>query len=203
MSPPQSPESPAPPTDADHPVVLEATLRIDAPGPRKFEGVWLEHPGGKARWVVDYRGRELWRSFDGAMVMATGHCYQPFGQAINAPHFEVETLRLLDMDSGRGRFLSLGAERTMTGEFTTRAAPPGSKLAASPPERVFVVGGTSYALANIADAGEGFATVVGRFLEVNLRYAATDQDEELWLLAVHEPGWTPDPSTSRRRIPCP
>jgi hypothetical protein len=182
---------------------LAATLRIDAvPGPRRFQGVWLELADGQ-RWLVDYRARDLWRVFDGAAVYVTGHCYVPFGQAINAPHFAVETLgHVYEYDVG-GPYRSMGPELTLTGEFTLRTAPAGSKLAGSPPERVFVAGDTTYALANPADAGVGAATVIGRVLVVNLTYAATADSERLSLLDIHEAGWVADPNTAARRVPCP
>ena len=203
MSPPPVATPPPPDVAVEPLTTVTATLRIDAnPGPRKFQGVWLERPDGE-RWIVDYRDRGLWRGFDGATVAVTGYCYQPFGEAINARHFAVETLRHSSERDVRGPYVSLGPERTLTGQFSTRTAPPGSKLAGSPPEHVFVADGTTYALANKADAGEGAATVIARLLVVNLAYAATADEERLWLVDVHDPGWTPDPKTARRRIPCP
>jgi hypothetical protein len=180
---------------------LTATLRIDPqPGPRHFQGVWLEHGG--QRWIVDYRARELWRAFDQHEVIVTGGCFVPFGEAITATHFDIATLRVADPEAARGRFLAVGPERTLPGQFTTHAWPAGSKLAGSSETR-FEADGTSYAIAGGEPAGTGAATVIARTVDVSPTYTATTGGQQLWIVGVHEPGWAPDPAPAPKPIRCP
>lgn len=193
MTPP--PEAVSAPTDRR---AITATLRIDAqPGPRHFQGVWLEH--GERRWIVDYRARDLWRPFEQLEVAVTGYCFVPYGEAINASHFAIETLRVADRKAAR-ELLGLGPEIALTGTFAERAHPAGSKLAGSA-ESVFEADGVSYAIAG-GEPGTAVATVLARKVEINPSYAATSGGAQLWIVAVHEPGWTVDPSQAPTKIPC-
>lgn len=192
----------APPTpSAPETAAFTATLRIDPqPGPRRFQGVWLEQ--GERRWIVDYRPRELWAAFDQHEVIVTGGCFVPFGEAIHATHFAVSTLRVADPKAARGQFLAIGPERTLSGHIAERAWPAGSKLAGSS-ETVFEAEGTTYAIAGGEPPEIGAATVVARTVEVSPTYAATTGGPQLWLVEIHEPGWAADPATAPRRIRCP
>src|SRR5262245_48072387 len=85
-----------------------ATLRVDpAPGPKHFQGVWLEVENGK-RFVIDYWARSLWRGFDGSEVIVKGDCYEPFGEAINATHFRVDEMKFAMPMPGRAPYLTIG-----------------------------------------------------------------------------------------------
>ena len=102
-----------------------ATLRIDAePSGKRFQGVWLELPDG-ARWVIDYRPRACWLALADQEVVAVGAHYTPEGQAIRAPHFRVETLRVRDATSAS--VVALGPEQTWTGTVVEVQGAPGSK----------------------------------------------------------------------------
>lgn len=87
-----------------------ATVRVDAqPAGKKFQGVWLELADG-ARWVIDYRPRLPWRSFADREVLVTGGCYEPFGQAITAPHVRVDRMRFAEDRRGVQPYLEVGPE---------------------------------------------------------------------------------------------
>ncbi len=192
--------TPPPRVTTTDPSAITATLRIDAePGPRRFQGVWLEH--GDRRWVVDYRARELWRSFDQLDVSVTGYCFVPYGEAIDASHFAVETLRVVDRKAARGQLLGIGPEIVLTGRFAERSYPAGSKLADSA-ESVFEADGISFSIAGGEPASTGPATLLVREVEISLSYAATTGGSPLWIVAVHEPGWTRDTATAPTKIPC-
>ncbi len=195
------PPQPTEPTSSSAPAKpgFRATLRIDAePGPRRFQGVWLEH--GDKRYLVDYRKRELWTTFDGLAVDITGHCFEPFGEAVGATHFAIETLAVADRKASR-RFHGFGPEQTLTGSFVTETGAPGTKLEGSA-LAYFEADGKRRALAG-GESGEGGATIIARVVEINLAYAATTGGEQLWVIARNPQGWVQDPATAPRRIQCP
>jgi hypothetical protein len=195
--PPSRPPS-APSTPAAKPG-FRATLRIDAePGPRRFQGVWLEH--GDKRYLVDYRARELWTVFDGLAVDVKGHCFQPFGEAVGATHFAIATLAVADRTQSR-RFHAIGPEETLTGSFVTETGTPGTKREGST-LAYFEAGGKRRELAG-GESGTGAATIVARIVDINLAHAATSGGEQLWVVARHPAGWVQDPETAPERVPCP
>ena len=193
------PVTPTDPVAASATPGFRATLRIDAePGPRRFQGVWLER--GEHKWLVDYRARELWTAFDGLSVDVTGHCFEPFGEAVRATHFAIDTLAVADRKTSR-RFHAIGPEQTLTGTFVNESGPSGTKMVGSTAQ-YFEVDGTRRELAGGED-GDGAATVIARTVEINLAYAATTGGEQLWVVARHPRGWVQDPATAPRRVPCP
>lgn len=196
-----TPASPQP-TPAAH--ERRATVRIDAePGSKRFQGVWLEFADG-ARWVIDYRAREPWRSFQDREVLVTGGCYEPLGQAIMATHFRVDRMRLVDPVRGRQPYLEVGPEQLLHGELVIESAPTGSKLAGTSALTFRVEDGTRYPV-----TGDGALTPAGpvavraRVLLADLTYAARTGDSDLWILDVHDPDYTPDPSTQPTPRECP
>lgn len=201
-SPAPPPKDPVHPTDPTAPAPdasdeLHATLRIDAqPSGKKFQGVWLELADG-TRYVVDYRARELWRGFEGAEVIATGHCYEPFGQAISARHFRVASLRFAAPPARSVPFRALGPEIVLTGELVAASYPAGSKLAGSSTTE-FHAGGTVYQIAGADFAVRiGPATIKARTVERDPAYAAHVGGPTLWLASLH----SGEPSRDRPR-PC-
>jgi hypothetical protein len=193
------------PTDPTAPPLKEyrATLRIDAqPGGKKFQGVWLDF-GDDTRWVIDYRPRELWRGFADHEVTVTGHCYRPFGQAINAPHFRVATMSFVRRPATAVPYFSIGPERWITGAFRTLTFPAGSKRAGDQEPRFHDEHGTAYHVAGEASSTvEGPATIRARVLERNRAYTATTGEDDLWIVEVHEAGHVPAPSRDTP-IDCP
>lgn len=111
---------------------LRATVRIDAqPAAKRFQGVWLELGDSGARWVIDYRARDVWRPFADRAVLVTGRCYEPEGQAIGAQHFEVERMRFAGSGRPDAPILEVGPETRLRGMFAEITYPAGSKLAGS------------------------------------------------------------------------
>ncbi|MCY1009770.1 hypothetical protein OV079_30250 [Nannocystis pusilla] len=165
-----------------------ATVRVDAePGDKKFQGVWLERDDG-VRWVVAYRPEPWLAAFEGQRVQVTGAVYQPEGQAILAPHFRVETLRLAPGATTDAPFVAVLAERRLAGTFQERVGGPGTKLEG---ERYLVFeadDGTAYLLANAPAGGDSgrAATVKARVIEMS-PYVARRGGPYLWVLDV-EPG---------------
>jgi hypothetical protein len=200
MPPPAKPSDPTVPSAPAAKPGFRATLRIDAePGPRRFQGVWLEQ--GENKLLVDYRKRELWTAFDGLAVDVTGHCYEPFGERItNQTHFAIETLAVADRKTSR-RFHGFGPEQTLTGSFVTETGAPGTKLEGST-LAYFESEGKRRQLAG-GESGQGAATIVARIVEINLAYMATTGGEQLWVVARNPAGWVQDPATAPKRIPCP
>lgn len=200
MPPPATPSDPSAPSVPGGKPGFRATLRIDAePGPRRFQGVWLEH--GDKKWLVDYRKRELWTVFEGLAVDVTGHCFEPFGERItNQTHFAIETLAVADRTTSR-RFHGFGAEQTLNGSFVTETGAPGTKLEGST-LAYFEADGKRREIAG-GEAGQGAATIVARVVEINLAYAATTGGEQLWVVERNPAGWVQNPATAPKRIPCP
>ncbi len=202
----KAPVEPTQPPASSRTKEHHATLRIDAaPSGKKFQGVWLEFANGK-RWVLDYRPRTLWTDFADMEVVATGHCYEPLGQAIMAPHFHVDRLRFANPERGRAAILEIGPEVRLRGAFVARVSPPGSKLAGTS-ELVFdAEDGTTY---NVHDPDGALpepgtaARVIARELVIDLSYAATTGGPTLFVLDVQAPDATDDPRTMPRTVPCP
>ena len=59
----------------------------------------------------------VWRGFENEDVIVTGTHYQPFGQAINAPHFRVATMRFAHAPSHAVPLRSIGPEQLLRGSF--------------------------------------------------------------------------------------
>ena len=183
---------------------FHATIRIDAtPGGKKEQPVWLEF-GPDKRWLIDYRPRELWRNFEDAEVIVTGICYQPFGQALAATHFKVDRLRLASAPIRAVPFLEIGPEVVLNGEFVVDVPHPGSKREGSDSIEFRSNDGTTYAIAGNSTVSQpelGAAAVSARRVELNLAYAATTGGPQIWILAIHDPGYTPDNRDTPK--PCP
>ena len=194
------------PTDPTKPQLREyrGTLRVDEePGGKKFQGVWLEH-GGEKRWVIAYRPSPLWRAFAEQEVIVIGHCFQPFGQAINAPHFRIATLRYA---APPGRisvpYLGMGPEQWITGSFSTMTFPAGSKRAGDREQRFVDEHGTSYHVAGLdQEPPNGPATIHERVLERNMAYTASTGGNDVWVIEVHPRGYTA-PVSRDTPIDCP
>lgn len=185
MSPPPPPppaghhDAPPPPTTG----AFVARLAIDAqPGGKRFQGVWLEHGGG--RWIVDYRARELWQPFDGLDVRVTGETWtpDPRAQAIQAQHFKVGRLEVADRAQAK-HFLAIGPERELTGVFVHKRMPVGSKSEGESPLYFEETGGHRYEVIG-GEHGSGAATVVARDVEVNPTWAATTGGPFVWIEKV-------------------
>lgn len=185
---------------------LRATVRIDAePGGKKFQGVWLEFSDDR-RWVVDYRPRDFWRSFEDRAVLVTGTCYQPFGQAISATHFKVERMRFAAPSKQSVPFVELGPEVVMTGVFVEHVWPAGTKLAGTKQLqfRDEAGSGTTYWIAGTLDTlAVGPATIEARTALPDRAYAAGPGGEQIWILRAHAPDWRPDPAHAPKLVPCP
>lgn len=66
-------------------------LRVEPFGP-KVTGVLLEEPD--RTWAVSYDGEQpLFEQFDGVEVMVMGRVCKKQGQAVNRPHFDLQSLR--------------------------------------------------------------------------------------------------------------
>jgi hypothetical protein len=163
-----------------------ATLRIDpVPGAKRFQGVWLERADG-TRWVVDYRARELWSWFADHEVIVTGEKYAPEGQAINAVHFRVDTVRFKAPRSGRGPYVSMGPEQVLAGTLVTDSGTAGKAAGSSWP--AFVSDdGTRYVVLGEELAGRtGPVRVRARVLEPDMSYTARTAGPDLWIVAVDD-----------------
>ena len=196
-------EDPVPSATRTKPTEFHATVRIDAtPSGKKAQPVWLEF-GADKRWLIDYRPRELWRSFEDALVIVTGICYQPFGQALSATHFKVERLRFAAPPTHSVPILEIGPELVLKGSFVLEAAPPGSRREGSDSVEFRSNTGSNYAIAgNSAGSWEpGAATITARRVELNLAYAATTGGPQLWILSIHDADYTPDSRDTPK--PCP
>lgn len=178
---------------------VRATVRIDAaPGGKKFQGVWLELPGEEVvprsgRWVIDYRATEIWRSFENEEVVVTGSHYQPFGQAINAPHYKVATMRFAHAPRRSVPLRSIGPEQLLRGEFVDQAYPPGARRAGEP-QRTFVTDdGATYGLASgSAEPEPGPVAITARAVEPDPAYAADTGGPKLFVIRVHPHDWQPE-----------
>lgn len=191
-----------PPTDrsaVDENVELIGTLRIDpAPGPRGFQGVFLEVPG-RGTLLVDYRPRGLWRPFDGAEVVVTGGCYEPSGEAIDRTHFRVDSLRASSAPHGERPYLSIGREQVISGGLRKQAAAPGSKMAGSTwPVFVAESGEVYIAVGDDLPPLDRALKVRARVLEPDMSYTARMGGPDLWILSVVD-----DEEPEPRPIRCP
>ncbi|HWB81604.1 MAG TPA: hypothetical protein VG755_41870 [Nannocystaceae bacterium] len=116
-----------PPPPEDDLTQLDALVEIDAePGGKKFQGVWLVRDGG-TRLVISYRAEPWLREFEGQRVHAKGRHYTPQGQAINAMHFRLEHMRVLDPQAKLSTFVEVGPERTLTGVMREDVGAAGTK----------------------------------------------------------------------------
>ena len=177
---------------------LRATVRIDGqPGGKHFQGVWLEFADGK-RYVIDYRPRWIWQSFENHEVLVTGHCYQPFGQSISATHYRVERMKFATRPKESLPLVSIGPERIMTGTLRDRPYPAGSKLAGSS-ELEFTTEGTTYTIEGAWEhpGKTGEKTLAAREIEVNLAHHAQTGGPKIWVSHVVHDGErdrdTPEP----------
>jgi len=168
---------------------MHATLTIDvAPGAKKFQGVWLVHGDG-TRWVVDYRARQLWSWFADREVIVTGETYAPQGQAINAVHFRVETLRFAAATMGLGPYRAMGPELELAGTFARDSGTPGSKAAGSSwpvfvgddGTRYHVVGDDTLELRSASAV-----RVKARVLDPDMSYTARMSGPDLWIVSIDE-----------------
>jgi hypothetical protein len=186
------------------------TVRIDAqPGGKRFQGVWLELGGG-ARWVIDYRARDVWRPFADRAVLVTGRCYEPQGQAIWAQHFEVTRMRFADPGQPTAPILEVGPEIRLRGAFAEVAYPAGSKLAGTKDLVFRAEGGGEHRLFGaVPGAGQPGRFALGehvaidaRPVERNLAYTAGPGGPHLWILDVRDAAAGPR-EPGRSYGPCP
>jgi hypothetical protein len=190
---------------APHDGERRAIVRIDAqPGGKKFQGVWLEF-ADDTKWVVDYRAREIWKSFQDREVLVTGYCWapDPRAQAIGATHFHVEHMTFVKPEMGRGPILSLGPEQILIGAFREQPFPAGSKRAGSSETHFDVDGGTSYSLQGASVDLPAMGTrvsVVAREIEPDRSWTAQTGGPKLWILDVRADGATVE---ERAKVPCP
>jgi hypothetical protein len=195
-APPQPAPRPTKPPVSEPPVLIQihATLRIEPTstsptGGKKFQGVSLEVEPGK-RFVIDYRARELWRSFEDSEVIVRGSCYEPEGEAVMAPHFYVHDMKFARPPTKSVPLLAIGPEQRMTGELVAQPYPPGSKLAGSTHLDFRSDAGATYAIVRGPDVpsapAPGPAVIEARLVEVNLAYTATSGgSEQLWIVDVN------------------
>jgi hypothetical protein len=105
---------------------IDAVVEIDAePGGKHFQGVWLVQ-GADTRWVISYRAEPWLRAFEGQRVRARGRRYAPEGQAINATHFRLEDMRVIDPAFGT-TFIEVGPERALHGTIRVDIGAAGTK----------------------------------------------------------------------------
>ncbi len=179
---------------------VRATVRIDAqPGGKKFQGVWLELPGTSevlprsGRWVIDYRATEIWRSFEDADVIVTGEHYQPFGQAINSPHYKVATMRFARPPSRTVPLRSIGPEKVLRGAFVEHVWPPGTRHAGDVERSFTTDDGATYGLAaGSADPKTGPAAITCRDVEPDPAYAADTGGPKVFVIRVHAHAFPPE-----------
>jgi hypothetical protein len=186
---------------------LRAIVRIDAqPSGKRFQGVWLERAGDQ-RWVIDYRAREVWRSFEGEAVLVTGHCYEPHGQAIMATHFAVDRLRLAPGSTKLAPFVEVGPTQRLRGTFVASDAPAGSKLAESSQTVFRSEGGALFWIAVTEPAvsrSPGVSvTITARVVVRSKTYAAAPGGDHLWIVSASDGDGDGEPPVPPRRVPCP
>jgi hypothetical protein len=199
--PPELPRPARPPsTSGEH----RATVRIDPePGAKHFQGVWLEF-SERRRWLIDYRARDIWRSFADRTVLVSGHCYEPFGQAIAATHFAVEHMRLVDRVPDVP-LTEVGPELILRGALAVHAHPAGGKHGGSS-EVVFRDGGGTTYWIHAADdqlPGPGPVAVTAREVHASPAFAALPDGPRLWIFDFHAADHAPDPAHAPRVVPCP
>lgn len=179
-----------------------AIVRVDAePGGKRFQGVWLDF-GNDTRWVIAYRPHDIWKQFADTQVVVTGHCYTPFGQAIHATHFHVDTMRPVDRKDAR-RFLAVHPERLVRGEVVVAEAEVGSKAALSTLHQFREDGGATWWV-----AGSDARLTVGRRItaqvrevEISMSWTATVGGPHVWIGATYGEDYVPDPRFAPRPIP--
>ncbi len=190
---------PTPPGTEQH-----GTLRIDAaPGANKFQGVWLER-SATSRFVIDYRAREFWLGFADQSVIVTGHCFEPWGEAIRAPHFKVERMRLAGRATRSIPYLEIGAEQELQGTFIDHTWPAQTKLAGSV-DHGFRVGAQTYWIAGGQDAPLPDGTpgkILARVLKPDRAYTAGTGDDQIWILGM-QPDAEDETGHRPKLIPCP
>lgn len=180
-----------------------AIVRVDAePGGKRFQGVWLEL-GDQTRWVIAYRARGLWTPFADTQVVVTGHCYRPHGQAINATHFHVDTMRPVDRKDAR-RFLAVHPEQLVRGQVVVAEAEAGSKAALSSLQHFREDGGTTWWVAGSDERlsiGRRMTAQV-RVVEISLSWAATVDGPHVWIGTTYGEDYVPDPRFARHPVAC-
>lgn len=65
-----------------------------SPFGKGVDGTYLESAGTK--WAVDYRSSAQHRALSGRLVEATGRDCSPQGQSLVIPHFDIQTLTVLE-----------------------------------------------------------------------------------------------------------
>jgi hypothetical protein len=183
---------------------LRATVRIDPrPGGKMFQGVWLELEGGR-RWLIDYRPREVWLSFEDQAVRVTGHCYMPYGQAMGATHFEVLRMHFAQPSRRSTPLLAVGPEVVLRGAFDDVAHPPGSKLAGSTDTVFRTAEGKQYWIfGTIPRREEGSVKIWARTVEWNPAHAAAPDGDRIWIVEVRPADQPDDPPEPEPPVPCP
>jgi hypothetical protein len=193
----EPPAKKAPPADkAKLAGEFSGKMTIDPkPGGKHFQGVWVQRDGAsmpkpgeldRDRLLVDYRARELWRSFEGERVLARGTCYHPFGQAIRATHFEIDRLKFAGTPPASARLLEIGPYAVMSGELVAHA---GGK------DLVFRSGSITYAIAGDSSGSKlaaGPAKLGVRTVAVNPKVVSTTSKDHVWILNVHRLDFVPD-----------
>lgn len=185
-SPSKAVDPATPPRDAGTDETLlafEAVVRIDVePGSKRLQAVWLERPDGE-RWIVAYRAEPWLVPFDGARVNVEGSRYSPGGQAVNAPHFRLDTLTVAD--EADATFASLGAEQTMSGRFVDDVGAPGTKLEGEHWPEFASADGKSYQLANRPEAlvFETAVRITAREMQYS-KFTAHRGGPMIWVLAI-------------------
>lgn len=166
-----------------------ATVRVDArPSGKRFQGVWLEQESGE-RYVIAYRAHALWTAFANLRVVATGELYEASGQAIDAAHYRVHTLRPLDVREARD-FLVVHPERRARGRVVVAEAPAGSKARLAALQQFREEGGTAWWIAG-SDARlvvEELVSATLRDVELNPAYGATIGGDHVWIGATYPTG---------------
>lgn len=184
----------------------EAIVRIDEqPGAKRFQGVWLEFAPDR-RWVIDYRARELWKSFVNREVIVTGQCYRPFGQAISSTHFRVDRMRFVKPERGRGPILELGPEHLLRGKFGERKYAPGSKRADSPDPAFIDDAGKTFVIAGASESIPALGTparVLVREVIPDMSWMAQGDGDKIWLLDVRRPDAADETEHAPTIVPCP
>jgi hypothetical protein len=202
---PPKPSQPATPPAPES--QRRATVRIDAePGGKRFQGVWLEHADG-TKWVIAYRPLGFWKPFQDQEVIVTGHCYSPYGQAIGATHYHVETMRFHTPKRGVGPLLEVGPEVKLKGKLSKVDAPKGSKREGSAETRFLGVDGTSYKISGIDDEKDLAKLdktffVKARSVEPDMSWVAQTGGPALWIIDV-DVDENDDPRFENAPMTCP
>lgn len=161
---------------------VTATLKIDPkPGSKQFQGVWLVRADG-SRLLIDYRATAIWKPFAGHQVVATGHVYQPRGQAIMATHYHVDTLKMADPQS-TASIVGVGPLVQLSGSFSLKTAPPRSKSAGEKYPVFTAATGTTYLIANPSPTHSGKARVTARPIQRS-PFVAHRGGPTLWILSA-------------------